>query len=185
MRLRILTIVLAFMSVAGSARADGVFLVPYIGFNFGGDSANCLGVTTCDEHRLNFGAAIGSRHGFFGIEEDIGYAPDFFGKTGTGNGVLSAMTNVLFAVPAGPVRPYALIGIGLIRPHFSTSDLSFDQNAFGYDIGGGINFSIAPSVGIRGDIRHLHTLQDINFGGFLSSQPLDFWRASAGLSFGF
>ena len=185
MKLRILTIVLAAMSVAGSARADGGFISPYIGFNFGGDSANCLGVNSCEDHRLNFGAAFGTRHGVFGIEEDIGYAPDFFGTTGEGNGVLTVMTSALFVVPAGPIKPYALIGIGLIRPHFSTGNLSLDQNAIGYDIGGGINLSFAPSVAIRADIRHLHTLQDVTLGGVFSSQPLEFWRASAGLTFGF
>jgi len=185
MKLRVLMFVLASAAVASPARADGGFITPYIGFNFGGDSANCLGVTSCEDHRLNFGAAFGTRRGFFGIEEDVGYAPDFFGKTGEGNGVLTVMTSVLFVVPAGPIKPYALIGIGLVRPHFSTGNLSFDQNALGYDIGGGINLSFAPSVALHGDLRHLHTLQDITFGGFLSNQPLEFWRASAGLTFGF
>jgi opacity protein-like surface antigen len=186
MKLRILAFVLASMAVSASARADGGFITPYLGFNFGGDSSNCLGVTSCDDHRLNFGVGFGARHGVFGIEEDIGYAPDFFGKTGTGNGVLSVMTSALFVIPAGPIKPYALIGIGLIRPHFTTSTLTeLDQNALGYDIGGGLNLSIAPKVALHGDLRHLHTLSDINFGGILSSQPLEFWRASAGLTVGF
>jgi len=185
MKLRILTFVMAVMAVASSARADGGFFTPYLGFNFGGDSANCLGVTTCDDHRLNFGAAFGSRHGFFGIEEDIGYAPDFFGTTGEGNGVLTVMTSILVVVPAGPVKPYGVIGIGLMRPHFSTSTISVDDNSLGYDIGGGLNLSFAPKVALHGDIRRFKTMSDITLGGFFSSQPLEFWRASAGVTFGF
>jgi len=76
--------------------------------------------------------------------------------------------------------------VGLIRPHASldASNLSFDQNALGYDIGGGLNIFLAHAIGIRGDIRHLHTLQDVTLGLF-SNDQLDFWRASAGLTFRF
>src|SRR5215470_1695988 len=70
------------------ARADG-FITPYIGFNFGGDSANCASLRNCDEKRTNWGVTFGSTNGIFGIQEDIGYAPEFFGKTPGGeNGVL-------------------------------------------------------------------------------------------------
>src|SRR5204863_3620561 len=109
------------------------------------------------------------------IEEDISYAPDFFGKTGEGNAVLTVMTSVMAAVPAGPIRPYALIGIGLVRPHATVNNLAFDQNTVGFDIGGGVNLFLAKSVGIRGDIRHVKTLQDVTLGGVFSNQPLDFW----------
>jgi len=66
MKLRILTFVIAVMAVASSARADGAFFTPYLGFNFGGDSANCLGVTSCEEHRLNFGAHSARVMAFWG-----------------------------------------------------------------------------------------------------------------------
>ena len=39
-------------------------------------------------------------------------------------------------------------------------------------------------VGIRGDLRHFHTLQDMDLLIF-KGQKLDFWRASAGLVLGF
>ena len=42
------SLVAAFVALAPApARADG-FVTPYIGFNFGGDSANCAGLTTCE-----------------------------------------------------------------------------------------------------------------------------------------
>ena len=51
---------------------------------------------------------------------------------------------------------------------------------------------LTPHVGIRGDVRHLHTLQDVDvpvFGSVATqvfiSQKLDFWRASAGVAFRF
>jgi len=177
----------ALSTSARPAYAEG-FLTPFVGFNFGGDSANCITLSNCDEKRLNWGVSFGSRHGIFGFEEDIGYAPNFFGKTAGGdNAVLTVMSNLMVVVPAGPVQPYALAGLGLIRPHakFDSSSLSLDQNALGYDVGGGVNIFLAHSVGVRADVRHLHTLQNITLGNILSSQPLDFWRASLGLALRF
>src|SRR5437867_1140107 len=128
---------MAFVS-ALPVRADG-FVTPYIGFNFGGDSANCLSFSNCEEKRTNFGVTVGSTHGIFGIEADFGYAPHFFGEApGQSNSVFHFMTDFMVLVPAGPIQPYAFIGLGLIRPHatFSVTHLSLSQNAFGNDLGG-------------------------------------------------
>jgi Outer membrane protein beta-barrel domain len=171
---------------ASPARAEG-FITPYIGFNFGGDSANCTAFANCEEKRTNWGVTFGSTQGIFGIEADFGYAPHFFGKTpGESNGVFHFMTDFMVLVPAGPIQPYAFIGIGLIRPHatFSVSSLSLDQNAFGHDLGGGLNLFLVHKVGLHGEVRHLRTFKDVTLGVF-SQDKLDFWRASAGLTFRF
>lgn len=177
---------LAWGLPATAARADG-FITPFAGFNFGGDSANCVSATNCEEKRLNWGVSLGSTHGVFGFEEDFGYAPQFFGKTeGGDNAVLTLMSNVMVVIPAGPIQPYALAGLGLIRPHarLDSSSLDVTQNTLGYDIGGGINIFILHSVGLRGDVRHMHTLQDVTLGLF-QNERLDFWRASGGITLRF
>ena len=172
------------------ARADG-FIVPFVGSNFGGDSGNCPSLTDCTEKRTNFGASLGSMGSVFGFEEDISYAKNFFGDTpGTANSVFSAMSNLLIGVGVGPVRPYVFGGVGLIRPHVSslpgslTSLGATDKNAVGYDIGGAVTGMFGSHVGLRGDLRHFHTLQDVNLPIF-KGQKLDFWRASAGLALAF
>jgi hypothetical protein len=168
------------------ARADG-FVTPYIGFNFGGDSANCHSLTSCEEKRTNWGVTFGSTNGIFGIEADFGYAPEFFGKTpGIDNAVLHFMTDFMVLVPAGPIQPYAFVGVGLIRPHakLDTSSLSLTQSAFGNDFGGGLNLFLTHSVGLHGEVRHLRTFKDIDLGLF-SNDKIDFWRGSAGLTFRF
>jgi len=179
-------VVAASVLRAVPARADG-FISPFIGYNFGGDSGNCVSLTNCEEKRNNYGVSVGATGGLFGAELDFGYAPDFFGKTATGdNAVLTVMTNLMVVIPAGPVRPYGIVGLGLIRPHaqLNSSLTDVTQNTLGYDIGGGINIFILHSLGLRGDIRHMHTLQDITLG-FFQNQPLDFWRASGGVTFRF
>lgn len=168
------------------ASAQG-FITPFVGFNFGGDSANCASLKNCEDKRLNWGASLGKINGIFGVEEDIAYARDFFGKTAGGdNSVLTVMSDLMLVVPAGPIQPYVLVGLGLIRPHvkFDAASLTLDKNALGYDIGGGINIFFGHSIGVRGDVRHLKTLQDITLGVF-SNDKLEFWRGSAGLTFRF
>jgi len=168
------------------ARADS-YVSPFVGFNFGGDSANCASLTSCNEKRTNFGLAFGSTSGILGVEEELGYAKDFFGNVpGASNSVLTLMSNLVLVIPAGPVQPYGVIGLGLIHAHaqLDTSSLSLTKNTIGYDIGAGLNIFLVHSVGIRGDVRHMHTLQDVTLGIF-SSTKLDFWRGSAGVTFRF
>jgi opacity protein-like surface antigen len=184
---RVAAFIALITAAAAPARAQG-FISPFVGFNFGGDqSADCVSLTNCEEKRLDWGVAFGSTSGILGFEEEIAYSKDFFGKTGTSNNsVLTLMSNLMLVVPAGPIRPYGVIGLGLIRPHneFNANGLDLSDNALGYDIGGGVNIFLTRGVGIRGDVRHLHTLQDITLG-VLSEEKLDFWRGSAGVTFRF
>ena len=182
-------------AAAAPARADG-FIVPYWGYNFGGDS-NCQTLTNCEDKRTNFGVSLGKMGAIFGFEEDLAFARDFFGAPTNGasvdNSVFTLMSNLLIGIGAGPVQPYVLVGAGLIRPHTSVTLTQFtaEKNSLGYDIGGGVSGFALKHVGIRGDIRHFHTLQDVPLlqtftgNGVFAEQKLDFWRASFGLAFRF
>ena len=150
-------------------------------------SATCKSLTNCDDHRTNWGVAFGKTHGALGFEEEIGYAKHFFGDTpGSDNAVLTIMSNLMVIVPAGPIRPYGLVGLGLMRPHFSvgTSALNVTKNSLGYDFGGGLNIFFTRGFGVRGDLRHLQTTDNFTFG-LLSDEKLSFWRGSAALVFSF
>lgn len=185
--LRLIACVIGLTTLtAVPARADG-FISPFYGYNFGGDSSNCASLRNCEDKRSNFGVSLGSTHGIFGVEEDISYARDFFGKTpGTANAVLTVMSNVMLVVPAGPIQPYGIIGVGLIRPHvkLDTSSLSLDKNAFGWDIGGGLNIFLGRTLGVRGDVRRMKTLNNVTLGLF-SNDKLEFWRGSVGVTLRF
>ncbi len=171
------------------ARAEG-FISPLIGFNFGGD-ATCPAINGCQDKRLNFGVALGAAGSVFGFEEEFAYAKDFFGTApNLSSSVLTLMSNVMLAPKIGPVRPYVLTGMGLIKTHVdftTTSLLTTDNNSVGWDLGGGVVVSVAPHVGIRGDIRYFHAFQDLGVVGFSlgSSSKLDFGRAAAAIDFTF
>jgi opacity protein-like surface antigen len=100
--------------------------------------------------------------------------------------MLTLMSNLMVVIPAGPIQPYGVIGIGLMRSHaqFNASSLSLNNNSLGWDIGGGLNIFFGRSIGVRGDVRRLKTLQDVTLGVF-GNDKVEFWRASAGLVFRF
>src|SRR4029077_9266915 len=128
------------MGLAATSRAQG-FISPLIGFNFGGD-ANCPNVTGCQEKRVNFGVSLGKMGSVFGFEEEFAYAKDFFGTAPTLNSsVLTVMSNVMLVPNIGPIRPYALAGLGLMKTKVEFTPvalLTTDNNSFGWDLGGGV-----------------------------------------------
>ncbi len=172
------------MAPVPSAYAQG-FISPLIGFNFGGDSG-CPEITGCEDKRLNAGVSLGTLGSVFGFEEEFAYASNFFGETpGVSSSVLTVMTNVLFAPDIGPIRPYVVAGVGLIKTEIELTPeslLTSNNNHFGWDLGGGVMVFFGEHVGVRGDIRYFHAFQDLDLLGFtLGDTKLDFGRAAGAL----
>jgi outer membrane protein with beta-barrel domain len=181
---------LAFTPAA--ARADGM-IIPFFGVNFGGDSGKELeeGV---DADRFTWGASFTYMGGgVVGVEGDIGYSPDFFGKTDAGgSSVLTLTGNLLLGVPFGGqsgfgVRPYALVGIGVVRPDREEVEedlLDFGEYKPAWNFGGGIMMFFASHVGVRADVRYFRTFEAVELFPVDVDEPgddLDFTRGSVGL----
>jgi hypothetical protein len=170
------------------AAAQGAFVAPYVGFDFGGD-AKCAQVSNCEDKTTNFGVAVGSLGSIAGFEEEFGYAKDFFGKTtDMKSSVLTLMSNLVVGPKIKYVRPYGVIGLGLIKTNVDLTPsglLNMDNNSLGWDLGGGLMVG-AGRIGVRGDVRYFHAFKDLEFAGFtLNNTKLDFGRASVGLVLGF
>jgi len=171
-----------------AARADGMF-VPFVGVNFAGSSGQEI-ADAIDAQRVDWGVSLAYMGGgILGIEADIGYSPDFFGKTDLGGSSLLAATgNLLIGIPIGGqtgvgVRPYALAGLGVIRSKVDAfGDIaSLDNSELSWDFGGGVMFFFGTHVGLRGDVRYFRTFGDVEFDPVDRPQTLEFGRASAGL----
>jgi len=174
-----------------AAGADGL-LVPFMGVNFAGDSGKEL-ENAIDASRFNYGVSFAFMGGgVVGIEADIGYSPDFFGKTDVGgSSVLTFTGNLMFGIPFGGqkgfgIRPYGLVGLGVIRSQVDAFGdvLEVDENEFAWGFGGGVLFFFGSNVGLRTDLRYFRTFGDVDFGlqDLLDdSDKVDFARASAGL----
>jgi hypothetical protein len=180
------------ISAASEARAQG-FISPFLGFNFGGDTgALCPSVTNCEDKRRNWGVGFGTMGKAAGFEEEFSYTQHFFGETpNEKSSVITLMSNFMLAPKLGPVRPYGLLGLGLMKAHVELSPttlLSFTNNTLGWDIGGGLMVFFGSHFGVRGDIRYFHSFQTIDFLGTelnATDAKLDFGRASAAAVFAF
>jgi opacity protein-like surface antigen len=186
-RALILRIALAILFVGGAAadlRAQS-YISPLIGFNFGGDSG-CPTITDCEDKRLNLAVGLGRLSTVLGFEMEFGYAKDFFGSAPAfSSSVLTVMGNVMLVPNIGPVRPYALVGAGLIKTHVEFTPealLTTDNNEIGWDVGGGVFIFLGEHAGVRGDIRYFHSFEDLSVAGItFGDTNLDFGRASAAL----
>jgi opacity protein-like surface antigen len=180
------------LTASATARADGLF-TPFWGWDFAGDAGSCRSLVPCDPKQTTFGASLGFMiGGIFGLEGDFGYAPHFFGE-GTAlsdNHVLTFMGNLLVGAPIGPVRPYAVGGIGVLHTDINASTVglynAFTNNAIAFDVGGGVMVFFADHVGARGDLRYVRTFDKIQFAPLqLNNVALQFWRGSIGLTLRF
>ena len=178
---------------AAPAFADG-FVTPSIGGNFGGDAGDCPNITTsgCSSKHLTYGVAAGYMGGgILGVEEQIGYAPNFFGDVPAfgHNSVLTAMTNLIVGVPLGPIRPYVSAGIGVIRLDVNLAPaglLSVDNTSLGYDVGGGVMGFFTSHVGLQGDYHYIRSTKDVTIGDFsIANTQLSFSRGTVGVVFRF
>jgi opacity protein-like surface antigen len=173
---------------ATPALADGL-IVPYYAYNFDVDPDMCSG-TTCETSH-GFGVSVGFMvGGLFGIEGDFGHTPSFFGSDDVAdNSVTTVMANVTLGAPFGPVRPFVVGGVGLVRTDISESDVdvisALSDNTIGWNAGGGLIVFVADHFGFRGDVRHFHSFEDLDFVLELQERKLAFWRTTAGLVFRF
>ena len=167
------------------------YLTAFVGGNFGGDTGVSLDQSIDDTSKLTFGARLGAGSGVFGGEIDVGYTPDFFGK-GTmfdSSGVLTVMGNVVIGIPLGPVRPYALGGLGLVRRTVDYASGggqgSVTDSRAAYSIGGGVSFFFGEHVGLNADLRYFRNFSTGNTILDLSDESFNFARGSLGVTFRF
>jgi Outer membrane protein beta-barrel domain len=182
----LVTIVLAPLP----ARAD-VLLIPFFGVNFGGDSGSEIS-EAFDSSQFNWGGSIALMGGgVFGIEADLGFSPDFYGKTDVGgSNVLTATGNLILGIPFGGqqgfgIRPYGLAGAGLLRSKsdFGTGVAEIDENNVTWSAGGGVLLFFGTSAGLRFDVRYFRTFDDLEIVGIPIAQSpgkVDFTRTSLG-----
>ena len=183
-------VTLLLLLTPAAAAADGM-IIPFMGVNFGGDSGNKL-ADAFDAKRFTWGASLTFMGGgVFGVEGDIGYSPDFFGKTDLGgSSVLTATGNLLLGIPFGGqsgfgIRPYGLVGIGVMRSSAGFSQtFDVDETDIAWNFGGGVMMFFGTHVGVRGDIRYFRTFDALEILNIdIAERPgkVDFTRASGGL----
>jgi Outer membrane protein beta-barrel domain len=184
------TALIAILLAPVPARAD-TLLIPFFGVNFGGDSGTELS-EAFDTSQFNWGVSFAFMGGgVFGFEGDIGFSPDFYGKTDVGgSNVLTATGNLVLGIPFGGqqgfgIRPYGLVGAGLLKSKsdFGTGAAEIDENDLTWSTGGGVLLFFGTRAGLRFDVRYFKTFDDLEILGVPIGQSpgkIDFTRTSLG-----
>ena len=172
------------------ARAD-TLLIPFFGVNFGGDSGKAVS-DAFDSSQFNWGVSTAFMGGgVFGVEGDLGFSPDFYGKSDVGgSNVFTATGSLIIGIPFGGqqgfgIRPYGLAGAGLLssKSDFGTGVAEIDENNVTWSAGGGILMFFGTRAGIRFDVRYFRTFDDLEILGVpIAESPgkIDFTRSSLG-----
>ena len=185
---RVLLATLVCSVAAGQANAQG-FITPFVGYNFGGDSG-CPEITNCKDKHASYGAGFGFLGSLVGFEAEVAHTSDLLGASNNqSTDVLTFMGNFMLAPKFGPIQPYGLAGVGLMRSSVDSLGASEDQNQAGWDAGGGLIAFFSAHVGARFDVRYIHSFQVLDLSRFpdldIRETKLDFGRVSAAVIFKF
>lgn len=188
-RIRLIAVTAALILCAAIPARAQSFISPMVGANFGGISG-CPAITGCTDQQRNLSLSVGRFGSIFAAETEVAYTPDFFGDAPElSSNVLTLMGNVMLAPKAGPVRPYLLVGAGMMKTRFefrTSSLLALNDTVLGYAAGGGIFVLLGDRFGLRGDVRYYHSFPDVTIVGIaLPSEKLNYSRVGAAIVFQF
>jgi hypothetical protein len=162
---------LMLVALAAPARAQDIFAVPYAGVKFGGDTSivDLEGSTTGRMFTMG-GSVVVLGTGVLGYEADFGYVPGYFENDNSlplikpGSYALDLTGGVIFALPdsvtRGGLRPYAVVGVGLISAQAADFLEIFlvRRTVPAFKIGIGAQaLLLTNNVGIRFDLRHVRS----------------------------
>ncbi len=172
----IVAILVLFSAGPGFAQVDG-FLTPYIGTSMEGDLPDA---------GRTFGVALGllGRRGL-GAEVDVSHGSDFDPSRFEDTGLTSLMANVLTGRPRGRVRPFGIIGMGLLRTRGCVANCvrTVSRTDLAANVGGGLSIPITTMFALRSDLRYLRYVQHHRDVPRLESGPYDYWRWTVGATY--
>lgn len=181
MRSRAAVALLVVLASPRAASAD-FFVTPFIGMKFGGSTSIVDLERASDKRKLVLG--IGARQvddGILGYEVEFGNIAGFFGNeefaaieplVKSGSYVNDLTGSIVLSLPpgvtGGGLRPYAVVGGGLI--HAASEDylevLLVRRTVPAINLGVGAVGMFTNNVGVRFDVRHLRSLSsDAPTGG--------------------
>jgi len=186
---------LMLVALAAPASAQDIFAVPYLGVKFGGDTSIYDLEFAAETKAFTAGASVVVLgDGIFGYEADFAFVPNFFQNESSeplvkpGSYVLDLTGGVIFALPegvtGGGLRPYAVLGVGLISAQ-SADILEIFQirrtvPAFKIGIGAQA-LLLTNNVGIRFDLRHVRSFTSDDGSLSRVNRRISYSRLTVGL----
>jgi opacity protein-like surface antigen len=181
MRARLLTVssfvLAAALAVPSTAAAADTLISPLVGVTFGADAPAA---------KPTFGGSVTFFGNSAGLELEYARTSNFFDENPEASVTTATASFIVGGNPDGKgTKPYALVGVGLIRPNVKGTDIFDDvhYNDFGIVLGIGVNSLVTDHVGVRGDLRYYRALQGPSDNGVIPiASNFDFFRAVVGLS---
>ncbi|HUE86243.1 MAG TPA: outer membrane beta-barrel protein [Vicinamibacterales bacterium] len=177
---RVAVIALVFVCAASRSEAQS--------FNFTGILTGHLGVAATNDVRgatVTAGASMGvlDDNGV-GAELDVAHLGGFDSARFADSSVTSAMLTVIAVRQHPTLRPFAVVGAGVmnVRVRVFDGDPSVGRTEPGWTAGGGVLYMLNEILGIRGEaryFRHFSQHADVPLTG---DGVLDFWRTSVGVT---
>ena len=171
---------LAALLVAAPVGAQPALYVgmftPHIGASAGGDIRE-RGVTP------GVSLAVLDNNGI-GAEVDLGHSRRVDADRFTGSAITSLMVNFQGMWMRLPVRPFVVVGAGLLRVRAETPEgiVFASRTDLGFNAGAGALYSFSDFVGVRGDVRYFRYFQRHDDLPLLDNGFFDFWRTSVGVT---
>jgi outer membrane protein with beta-barrel domain len=144
---------------------------------------------TASKPRLVFGGSLtGLSSGLFGLEIEATVVPSVF--TGhqlvDSSRVLTGSASLVVAVPRSVwrIRPYAVLGVGLVRSTSSDAAnlLPISSTQPGFHLGGGVWVPVAKQVAFRGDVRFLRTTTGDDSAFSVHGASIEMGRITGGVA---
>jgi opacity protein-like surface antigen len=191
---RALPLAVVFWTLAAAPvfAQTGWLLTPFLGMKFGGTSAIVDLDVAASSRKTTFGVSASlMRDGIFGVEAEFAYVPGYFEDSRqhnvTSSSVLDLSGNLIAALPpnvtGGGLRPYTVIGIGVI--HAEASDVldifRIRRSVPAVTLGAGAIGLVTNSLGVRFDIRYLRSLANDSPNVVAIGKEISYWRTSVGI----
>ncbi len=185
------------MLVSPAAASADIFVSPFLGLKFRGDS-NELDLDRDDGARdakmsVGISGVVVMDKGL-GIELELAHQPRFFERTSdslvTRSGVTTLGGNLMLAAPISftrdSLRPFVVGGLGWM--HASANDKigfgAVSNDFLGLTLGVGAVGFIGDVTGLRFDLRYLQSLSSADVSNLSGDRArISFWRATIGVVF--
>lgn len=181
-------------ALAAPARAQEIFATPFMGIKFGGGTSIVDLELAAGKRAFTMGGSvIVLGNGVLGYEADFGYVPGYFENNDSsplvkpGSYVIDLTGGAIFALPAavtrGGLRPYIVLGAGLISAQAADVLEIFQirRTVPAYKIGIGAQGLLTNIVGVRFDVRHVRSFTGDDGSLARVGRRISYTRASIGL----
>lgn len=203
-RALLLAVLFCALGPASAFAQAGWLVTPFLGMKFGGSTSIVDLELAASSRKTVYGVAGAFlTEGWFGAEAEFAYIPGYLeNRSGTrsptqigGGGplvksssVIDLAGNIVFALPPsvtrGGLRPYAVVGAGVA--HAEAVDVldifRIRRSVPVASAGGGAIGLVSNKVGVRFDLRYIHSLsRDNETLVAIVGKRISYWRITVGL----